>query len=240
MSVRKISNDVFERGIPARSLYCERLVLAMVERFSLFLMDRLVWENPSKPPTPVQWASIKRVQLNSGYEHIYWFCNDPKRVKADNRRVLEAHTERHMALMARGGEDRSTNYGDGAHRLREGSFGRVTSGRIPRNVIRRGHNCADNREYRLGASALGLPLHGAVQPISIPEFLIKLLSAEGDVVAEPFYGKGTTAMAAERLNRRWIATELMLEYMRGSAERFRRCGGFWMNPALEGVGGSYQ
>lgn len=91
-----LSNDIFEPGIPARSTYREKLVLAMVEELGLWKMDELIWESGTKPPGPVQYASITRQQLNVGFEVIYWFTNNPKLCKADNRRVLEPHTESHL------------------------------------------------------------------------------------------------------------------------------------------------
>ena len=66
-----ISNDIFMSGTPARSMYCERLLLALHDKLGLYLMDRLVWHNPSKPPGPVRWASMERVQLNVAWEPIY-------------------------------------------------------------------------------------------------------------------------------------------------------------------------
>lgn len=228
-----LPNDIFEPGLPSRSLYLERLVLALADRFSLHLMDRLIWSNPSRPPGPVAWASKTRQQLNAGYEFVLWFSNDPARVPADNRRVLEAHTQRHLALMAAGGEQRDQVYGDGAYRLRPGAYAKVTPGRIPKNILVRGHRCADTLRYRADAAALGLPAHGAVQPLSIPDFLIRFLTKEGDVVCDPFGGTIKTGMAAERLGRRWIVVEKILEYVRASAERFRGCEGFHMPEAIE-------
>lgn len=228
-----LPNDIFVPGLPARSLYLERLMLALHDRFSLQLMDRLVWSNPSRPPGPMQWASKTRQQLNAGYEFIYWLTNDPSRVPADNRRVLEAHTQRHLALMAAGGEQREEVYGDGAYRLRPGSYANVTPGKIPKNVLTRGHRCADTLRYRADAKALGLPPHGAIQPISIPDFLIRFLSQEGDLVIDPFGGTVKTGMAAERLGRRWLVVEKMLDYLRASAERFRGCEGFHMPAGIE-------
>ena len=221
-----ISNDIFEQGSPARSLYQERLVLALHDRLGLSLMDRLIWHNPSKPPGPIQWASLKRVQLNVAYEPVLWFTNDPRKVRSDNRRVLEQHTERHLQTIAAGGSQREAEYGDGAYRKRKGSFGRATAGRIPRNIIQAGHRCADNNEYRRDCERLGLPAHGAVFPASLPSFLIRFMSEPGDLVADPFGGKLTTAREAERLNRRWVSTELMHEYLVGAQERFRKCEGF--------------
>jgi len=231
--VINVGQDVFVRGTPARSMYCERLLLALHDRLGLHLMDRLVWHNPTKCPGPVKWASMERVQLNTGYEPIYWLTNDPMRVRADNRRVLEPHTEKHKKLIAAGGERRHASYGDGAYRLHPGSFGRPTEGKIPRNVISRTHRCADTLRYRADAAALNLPLHGAIQPLSIPDFLIRFLSDVGDLVVDNFGGTATTAMAAERLGRRWIVAEKVLDYIRGGAERFRSCDGFSMPAAME-------
>lgn len=171
--------------------------------------------------------------MNAAYEPILWLTNDPTRITADNRRVLEAHTRRQLDLMRRGGERRQAVYGDGAYRLRHGSFGGETAGRIPRNLIRRGHACADTRRYRQDAERLGLPVHGAMQPISIPDFLIRFLSQPADLVVDPFAGTGTTAMAAERLGRRWLIVERILEYVRGGAERFRGCDGFAFGPGMD-------
>lgn len=228
-----LGNDVFVPGTPARSLYRERLVLALHDRLGLSKMDEIIWHNPTKPPGPLQWASKQRTQLNVAWEPIYWFTNDPTRVNADNRRVLEAHTRRHMDLMAAGGESREAVYGDGAYRIREGNFSRTTEGKIPRNLLTRAHKCKDTQQYRRDAQALGLPLHGAIFPISIPDFLIRFLSRAGELVVDPFGGTATTGMAAERLGRRWLVVDQMLEYLRGGAERFRDCAGFQMPAAMD-------
>ena len=39
-------------------------------------------------------------------------------------------------------------------------------------------------------------------------------------------GWGTSALAAEQLERRWITTEQMAEYIAGHALRMRHCEGF--------------
>jgi DNA modification methylase len=228
-----VSNDCFVRGLPARSLYQERLTLALAERLGLFKMDTLIWHNPSKPPGPVRFSSMTRQQLNVAWEPVLWLCNDPAACRADNRRVLEPHTQRHRNLVAAGGERREAVYGDGAYRLKPGSYSNVTPGRIPRNVLTRGHRCADTQRYRADATKLGLPVHGAMQPLSIPDFLIRFLSVEGDLVVDPFGGTAKTAMAAERLERRWIVVERVLDYLRGGAERFRGFEGFGFGPGMQ-------
>lgn len=232
--VLNISNDIFQTGSPARSLYREKLVIALCERLGLSKMDEFIWHNPSKPPGPVRYASMERNQLNAGYEPVYWFALNPELVKADNRRVLEPHSERHLKLMQGGGEQRDASYSDGAYTLRAGrSFSQFTEGKIPRNVLSIGHSCAEHHRHNKTLDALGIPRHGAPMPMALAMFLIRFLTEVNDLVVDLFGGSGTTGKAAEDLLRPWITVDCMYEYIRGSAERYRQSPGFWMNPALE-------
>jgi DNA modification methylase len=215
-----VSNDIFEKGSPARSLYREELVLALHKRLGLWKMDELVWHNRSKAPGPIQYASKDRTQLNVAWEPVYWLTNDPFLVKSDNRRVLQEHSQRHLDLIKNGGEQRDESYSDGAYRIRTGSFSNPTAGKIPRNVLEFGHRCAAQTAYKKAARALNLPVHGAPMPMKLASFLIELLSEPDDLVVDPFGGSFTTAHAAERLGRRWLSTECMLEYVLGGATRF--------------------
>ncbi|MNY12807.1 Modification methylase PvuII [compost metagenome] len=212
------------------------MVLALHDRLSLHLMDRWPWINLSKPPGPTFWSCVNRVQLCAGWEPIYWFTNDPFRVRSDNRRVLLPHTDKHRQLVESGGDKRVASYGDGAYQLRDSSFSAHTEGRIPKNVILRGHRCADTLAARKAAQELGLPPHSAMFPTTIPEQAIQFLTEEGDLVVDLFSGSNKTGLAAERNGRRWLACEKVLEYIRSQAELFVGFPGFKLNPALAAVG----
>lgn len=211
--VLNISNDIFLPGMPARSLYRERLVIALDERFGLYKMDEIPWVNLSKAPAPVQWASINRFQLNVGWEPIYWFCNNPLKSKADNRRVLEPHSDSHKKYIKTSKTRKSRS--DGAYVIRETSFANETAGKIPKNVLIRGHNCARQNKYRALCKQHNIPAHGAVFPQEVARFCIEYLSEKGDVVADPFGGSLTSAQTAEELERRWISTDRIGEYLHG-------------------------
>jgi DNA modification methylase len=223
--VLSLSNDIFESGSPARSTYLEELTIALCKRLDLHLMDRLVWES-NKPPGPIAWASKERMQLNAGYEPILWFCNDPKRCIADNRRVLEPHTEAHKRLIARGGGRQPRVNGDGAYRQRVGAFSNPTEGRIPRNVFHISNHCADQRAYKHKARALGLQPHGAPMPLELARKLVRFMTDVGQLVVDPCSGSTTTGLACELEGRRWAATDVVFDYVRGGAERFTGCDGF--------------
>ena len=230
--VLNVSNDIFVSHSPARNTYLERLVIAIEDRLGLSLMDRLIWQNPNKLPGPIQWASKTRQQLNVGYEPIYWFTNDPLKCSSDNRRVLRPHTDRHAKLIALGGEQRTARTGDRAYSIKPGSFSNQTAGAIPRNVLTISSTCPSQKAYKSRARELDLPVHGAPYPLALARFLVDFMTETGDLVVDPFAGSLTTAVAAEQAGRRWIASELVYEYVRGAACRFRGAQGFKLNHGL--------
>jgi DNA modification methylase len=231
--VLNVSNDVFEPGLPSRSLYRERLVLALHDRLGLHKMDEICWNNPSKPPGPIQWASKQRCQLNVSWEPVYWFTNNPSKVRSDNRRVLEPHTKRQQKLIEQGGTRRNADYGDGAYRLRPGAFSNPTAGRIARNVRTVGHSCVSQRNYKRMARAAGLPPHGAPMPLSLARWLIRFLTRTSDLVVDFAAGSLTTGLAAELEGRRWVCMELHRQYLAGGSLRFEEHDLVdWKHPAL--------
>jgi hypothetical protein len=221
-----VSNDIFMPGSPARSLYRERLIIALYERLGLHKMDEIIWHNSSKAPAPVKWASMERVQMNVAWEPVYWLTNNPLLVRSDNRRVLQQHTDRHLSFIKSGGQQKSVTNSDGAYNLHPGRFSNLTAGRIPRNVLAMGHSCSDQREYKRQAKAMNMTAHGAAMPLKLASFLIEFLSKPDDLVVDPFAGSFTVAKAAERLGRRWLSTECMLEYVLGASTRFTNEAGF--------------
>jgi len=55
--------------------------------------------------------------------------------------------------------------------------------------------------------------HPTVKPIKLFEWLIKLVTREGQIVLDPFLGSGTTAIAAYRSDRKYIGIEREKEYI---------------------------
>lgn len=62
-------------------------------------------------------------------------------------------------------------------------------------------------------------LHEAQKPLRLMQFLIELVTVEGQIVLDPFAGSGTTCVAAKLLNRNFIGIEAKKEYVDIANER---------------------
>lgn len=67
----------------------------------------------------------------------------------------------------------------------------------------------------------GRALHPTQKPERLLELIITASSNEGDLVLDPFMGSGTTAVVAERLNRRWVGIERDARYVRAARRRVK-------------------
>jgi DNA modification methylase len=63
------------------------------------------------------------------------------------------------------------------------------------------------------------PMTKATFSLDIPSKAIKILSYKNDIILDPFAGSGTSLVAAEILDRRWIGIELSPNYCQIANER---------------------
>lgn len=64
--------------------------------------------------------------------------------------------------------------------------------------------------------------HFAVYPEKLIEPMIKAGCPEDGVVLDPFFGAGTTAVVAQKLNRKWLGIELNPEYIEIAKKRLKQ------------------
>jgi site-specific DNA-methyltransferase (cytosine-N4-specific) len=179
-------------------------------------------------PAPAEWVTVRRVRLTPSVEQIYWLSKHPH-PKADNRRVLRAYSAAMRRTLAAGGEARQRR--PSGHDRVDGAFGHDRGGSIAHTLLTL-PNTASNSPYLRACRARGLPIHPARFPDGLPEFFIRLLTDEGDVVWDPCGGSGVTAEVCERLGRHWITSERSLTYVEGSATRFDEHLGFTRHLAV--------
>lgn len=222
----------YNKGVPTRSLYHFHLLIALVEEIGFHLAQECFWYNPAKMPMPAEWVTVRRIRIKDSVEHVWWLSKTPW-PKASNTRVLKEYSPDMIRLARRG--VRATVRPSG-HVIRD-SFDKIgAGGAIPGNVVEEGFseemelpiadamlkfgNNAANDDYAKRCKDLGHKMHPARFPSSLPEFFIKLLTEEGDLVVEPFAGSNTTGVVAEGLRRRWIAMEQVPAYLEASRVRF--------------------
>jgi len=61
--------------------------------------------------------------------------------------------------------------------------------------------------------------HPTQKPVGLIEQILLSYSKEGDLVCDPFLGSGTTAIACEKLNRKYIGIEINEEYIKIAQQR---------------------
>jgi len=93
--------------------------------------------------------------------------------------------------------------------IKEGTL-KVEKGKVPsrKKYIGEGVRCKDvwtDIGSTQGAEFIGYPTQ---KPSLLIERIIKSSSNEGDIVADFFVGSGTTSAVAEKLNRKWICSDL--------------------------------
>jgi site-specific DNA-methyltransferase (cytosine-N4-specific) len=177
---------------------------------------------------PAEWVTVRRVRIKDSVEYVWWFSKTPH-PKANNRKVLKAYSADMLRLNKRGVRETVRPSG---HVIRTGFTEIESGGSIPPNVIEEGPeepiaeamlkfgNNAANDQYTKRCKEKGIKIHPARFPAALPDFFIKLLTDEDDLIYDPFAGSNTAGAVAERLGRRWLASENVEEYLEASKFRF--------------------
>src|SRR5678815_1176171 len=98
-------------------------------------------------------------------------------------------------------------------------FGNNNGAAIPPNLIAAA-NTESNSAYLRYCREHQIKPHPARFPADLPEFFVRMLTDEGDVVVDPFAGSCVTGEVCERLKRQWICSELRRDYVEGAIGRF--------------------
>ena len=75
----------YNPGLPTRSLYHFKLLVALVEEVGFHLAQECFWYNPAKMPMPAEWVTVRRIRVKDAVEYVWWLSKTPW-PKANNRR----------------------------------------------------------------------------------------------------------------------------------------------------------
>jgi len=211
----------YENGTPAYSLYQFRVLLKMCDEIGFKLAQPFYWHNSSALPAPIEWVNKRKLRAKSSVNTVWWLCKDPMNCKANVSNVLAPYSSRMKQLISCP-DDFIKEEGvvrPSGHVMGKSSWSKDNGGAIPSNLIQY-PNSESNSQYLRYCKMMGIKGHPARFPASLPEFFIKFLTEENDLVVDIFSGSNTTGMVAERLNRKWLSYEISQEYVASSVFRF--------------------
>lgn len=176
-----------------RSTYVMELILEMRKQGWLWT-EEYIWHK--KNCYPGKWPN----RFRDAWERLLHFNKDKK---------FNMYQEEVMVPMGDWAKTRLKNLSD-TDKTRDESrvgsgFGKNISNWLerdmayPTNVLHLATECNNKN-------------HSAAFPEGLPEWFIKLLTKEGDIVLDPFMGSGTTNFVANRMKRNSIGIEIVPEY----------------------------
>lgn len=210
----------WNRDIPTRNVYHYKLVIALLDEIGFHLAQEAFWWNPARIPTPPEWVNVRRIRIKEAVESLFWFSPTPW-PKSSNTRVLQPFSESWQSLMnnlPRARRMPMATTTPSSHRFHWQKVNN-TRAAIPPNLLIV-PNSSRSRAYADYCRRRGYPRHPATFPTQIPEFFIRMLTNEDDLVIDPFAGSCTTGVVCERLSRRWVCIDRVRGYLLGARERF--------------------
>lgn len=205
------------KGHPVRSLYNFRLLLRMVDELGFFLAEDFYWFNPSKLPSPIEWVNKRKLRVKDSVNTVWWFSKS-EYPKSDIRKVLVPYSDKMKKLIEDPEKYYKPKMRPSGHNIGTG-FGKDNGGAIPSNLLQIA-NAESNSAYLSACKSIGIKAHPARFPSKLPEFFIKMLTDEDDLVLDIFGGSNTTGYVAERENRKWMSFDESKQYVSSSIFRF--------------------
>ena len=171
-----------------RELYVLEYQLMMAKKYNW--VDTFIWNKTNPFPT----GSKKR--LKDGFEYCFHFTKTNQYKFFPNEVLFKSESK-----WNRTGTLRSNK---GKHGSKNGS-GLTMSTRVFDEYVR------PSNVLTLSSSNINIA-HCAAFPMALPEFFIKLMTEENDIVLDLFMGSGTSAIACINTNRRYFGIEQKQEY----------------------------
>lgn len=207
----------YQKGEPTRSLYQFKVLIYFCEVLGYKLAEEFYWYNPSKLPSPIEWVNKRKIRVKDSVNTVWWFSKGAF-PKSDVTKVLAPYSDRMKKLIEDPEKFYTAKDRPSGHQIST-SFGKDNGGAIPSNLLQIS-NSESNGRYLGWCKKLEVKGHPARFPRALPEFFIKMLTEEDDLVVDIFGGSCTTGDACECLKRKWMCFEMDRNYIAGSIFRF--------------------
>jgi site-specific DNA-methyltransferase (cytosine-N4-specific) len=206
----------YKKGVPVRNLYPFRVLIKFCDDIGFHLAEDFYWFNSSKLPSPIEWVNKRKIRVKDSVNNVWWFSKT-EHPKADVTNVLAPYSDRMLKLL-----DDPEKYFTAKERPSGHSMShnfKDNGGAIPPNLLQI-PNSESNSNYLSNCKKAKLKGHPARFPSKLPEFFIKFLTEEGDLVVDIFGGSNTTGFVSEHNKRKWLSIEMDKYYAAMSSFRF--------------------
>lgn len=208
--------NAWNPGEPTFSTLPIETLLEFKNKCNLHLCQEFIYYNPARLPSPIEWVNKKRIRVKDSFSRLWWMSKTTNPYACNNN-VLEQYSKQMKKLLENGKYNSGKRPSE--HNISNTAFLNDNGGSIPSNVIIAA-NTDSNNTYLKKCKENNIPIHPARMPSAIPEFFIKMLSQEDDIILDCFAGSNTTGACAESLNRHWISIEANRDFYDGSKYRF--------------------
>lgn len=190
-----------------------------LEKIGWKSIDDYIWYKTN--PMPGYWPN----RLRDGWEYCFHLAKTTKpKMYQDNVKIpIGGWTEARLSNLKK--KDRARH-----NSANKSGFGRDLRNWVnkdtvlPSNVLKipEPHETRTTSLNVIDLALVGKNYqHPAVFPVGLPAFFVRLFTAEGDIVLDPFSGSGTTGIAAINLHRNSILIDNNEEYCRIAYERIK-------------------
>ncbi len=198
--------NTWVKGMPAFNIYQFRVLLKLVDEYGLYLACPMYWYNPSRMPLPAAYTAKYKIRPKDNIDNVWWLTKDPDRCKADCTQVLVPYSKSMRKYFRKHRRDKEPSW-------------KRYEGALPSNLLEI-PNTNNRTKYHLACRKIQVKGQPSIMPEKLPEFFIKMLTEEQDLVVDIFAGSNTTGSIADHLNRKFITFEQRRDYVAMSAFRF--------------------
>ena len=206
-----------------RHLYVFELVVALCKEVGFHLFERTFWDSGCSPPSP-------KGRFRNTTEYILWFAKtkdfkfyvdrgrvpyNKDTIKRYQTLVPVGHTRNleneicpicGKQLICKSGKQICSSCGFGKQiKMKKVELNPL--GALPSTLL------------QIGSESQRVGLHNAVFPISLPNYIIPMVTDIGDLVVDPFMGLGTTILSAIKLERGFVGFEIVKSIYDEASER---------------------
>lgn len=208
----------YQKGIPIRSLYNYRLLIRMCDEQGWKLAEEFFWYNPAKLPSPIEWVNKRKIRAKDSVNTVWWLSKSDY-PKSDVKKVLSEYSDRMKKLI-----ENSSKYFTHQKNVLQATTLVTVLGMTMEVLYPLIYFRFPTQKVILNTlntvKILEIKGHPARFPSKLPEFFIKFLTDENDLVLDIFAGSNTAGWIAQQLNRKWLAFELDHQYLAASIFRF--------------------